>query len=335
MRDYKPNTIVSIIVPIFNAGLYLEPCIESILAQTYDNTEIILVDDGSTDSSVGIINNFAERDSRIKVIRKVNAGVSSARNAALDVANGDWVAFVDSDDILPEKSIETMLNHAVNTRANCVCGKFQPFSGTLNRNVSSSIEKNVVLDKKDAISSLLYQREIINAPFSKLYNMKSIGPIRFNEDISVAEDLLFNYYVFKNIEQVTLIDNTTYFYRTHSNSVINKPFSINRMSGLMATKKILTDIQKQDLPILPAVNRYFMEALFISSQLQSKCGHIVFYNNCIDVILEYRKSVLFDVHSPFVYRIFALLSSISPTLSIKVYKAKSIFSKIFKKGLVI
>lgn len=115
------NTLVSVIVPVYKVEKYLHRCIDSIINQTYKNLEIILVDDGSPDNCGKICDEYAEKDNRIKVIHKSNGGLSSARNAGLDVANGDYVYFVDSDDYIDTKLVEDNLNLAIEHDADMVC----------------------------------------------------------------------------------------------------------------------------------------------------------------------------------------------------------------------
>ena len=102
--------LVSIIIPVYNVYQYLEKCLETVTSQTYKNIEVILVDDGSSDGSGAICDEYAERDERIKVIHKQNGGVSSARNAALEIVKGDFVCFVDADDYVIEEMIERLVN---------------------------------------------------------------------------------------------------------------------------------------------------------------------------------------------------------------------------------
>ena len=107
------NPLITVIVPVYNVEKYLTRCVDSIINQTYKNLEIILVDDGSTDSSPAICDNYAKKDSRINVIHKQNNGASSARNAALDIASGDYIGFVDSDDYIKSRYVR------LSARLNC------------------------------------------------------------------------------------------------------------------------------------------------------------------------------------------------------------------------
>ena len=114
------GNLVSVIVPIYNVEKYLEKCIESIVNQTYKNLEIILVDDGSPDNCPAICDEWAQKDSRIKVIHKKNGGLSSARNAGLEVSNGEYISFVDSDDWLDENTFEEVYNNFLKELYQCI-----------------------------------------------------------------------------------------------------------------------------------------------------------------------------------------------------------------------
>ena len=117
------GNLISIIVAIYNVDQYLEQCIDSIINQSYKNLEIILVNDGSTDNSKNICDYYSEIDKRIKVVHKKNGGVSSARNTGIDIATGDYIAFVDSDDYLELNMYETMINNLEQNQCDMgVCG---------------------------------------------------------------------------------------------------------------------------------------------------------------------------------------------------------------------
>ena len=120
--------LISIIVPVYNVDNYLRDCLNSILGQTYTNIEIICINDGSTDNSLEILNEYKDKDSRITVISQLNGGLSAARNAGLEVAKGEWVTFVDSDDCIHNKFIERTVFVAKNTGSSLVIARYKSFS---------------------------------------------------------------------------------------------------------------------------------------------------------------------------------------------------------------
>ena len=119
------NSLISVIVPVYNAEKYLDKCVNSIINQKYTNLEIILVDDGSKDNSLDLCKKYAEKDNRIKVIHKENGGLSSARNVGLAVARGEYIMFCDPDDLYLPNSCKVMLNEIIKTHADYVIGNYK------------------------------------------------------------------------------------------------------------------------------------------------------------------------------------------------------------------
>lgn len=188
------ESLISIIIPIYNAEKYLNKCIDSIIMQTYKNLEIILVNDGSTDTSGTICDNYAATDNRIKVHHKPNGGVSSARNAGIDAAQGEFIAFVDSDDYIDSDMYERLHRRITETNGDiCICGVRQiSHKETVLINVPNEhemdIEKFIENFCNDPYNYFFY----IASPYSKLYKRDKINNNRFPNHISYAEDLWFN-----------------------------------------------------------------------------------------------------------------------------------------------
>lgn len=179
MKDNR----ISIIVPVYNSEKYLDRCIESLKAQTYSNFEVILVNDGSTDTSGIICDNYSKKDSRFKVIHKKNGGVSSARNTGLDIATGDFILFLDSDDTINKEMLETMIN-AYEDNAQVIVG-FKYY----NKNVTfPNVSTNLI-----GALRILHTTKGSDIGFCchRLFVRKLIGNLRFNTKISFAEDNLF------------------------------------------------------------------------------------------------------------------------------------------------
>lgn len=315
MRD---ENLVSVIIPIYNVVSYLERCINSVLAQTYRSLEIILIDDGSTDGSAKICESYAKQDTRIKVIRKANGGVSSARNAGINSASGKWVMFVDADDIMPPQAIEHLVVTASQTNADCTTGMIRDFIDGVDPDLDIALgspEHTVEIgNTQKALEQLLYQQRIFNGPVAKLYKLKIIENTRFKIGVTIAEDLYFNYQALKKVKHVAMTSSIVYFYRLRDGSAMHQPFSHRRMDGLDITELILKDSEKENRAVLPAINRLFMEATFI---LQSINGNKKFHqqsSRCLDIVKRYRLAVLTDLNSPLRHRILACLSLIHPSM---------------------
>lgn len=215
------NSIVSIIVPIYNAEKYLDKTIDSIISQTYKDLEIILVDDGSKDKSLEICNKYKEIDSRIKVFHKENGGVSSARNLGLDKACGEYVSFCDSDDILVSNMIEKLVNTIQETNVSMVsCGVIVTKK---NKKKYVSVGENKYFDvtnSEDLDKTLFSPEFIVSSVCNKIFVREKIGNIRFVEGVSWGEDQTF-------IEQFLLKNNKFYcikdclYYYDRDNSILS------------------------------------------------------------------------------------------------------------------
>ena len=217
---------VSVIVPVFNAENFLETCIGSILNQTLQEIEIILINDGSTDNSKNIIVDFCKKDSRIILIDNVNGGVSKARNAGLTIAKGDYIGFVDADDFIHEEMFETLYTLAISNSSDLVvCNAF-----TENQNESTKTRlkiKDEIIpinssQTENLIDFLGFKYDYAN--WNKLYSTNIIRQhnLHFNEEMTIWEDLLFNLVYLNFIPFLVTTERCLYHYRVHSTSIKNR-----------------------------------------------------------------------------------------------------------------
>lgn len=210
--------MISIIVPIYNTESFLDECINSIVKQYYANFECILVDDGSTDSSGIICDQWAKKDTRIHVIHKQNAGVSMARNVGIERAIGDFITFIDSDDLVAPTYLSDMVNALkLNEHSELYVSGFILYPVKPQYNPSIPIEQcTFILDNAHIKQFVqLNERSLIYGPWSKLYRTSIIREkkIRFNTQISLGEDLCFNYDYLRYVTKITTIPKANYFYR--------------------------------------------------------------------------------------------------------------------------
>ncbi len=215
--------MVSIIVPVYNVERYLRECLDSVLAQTYQDWECIVVDDGSSDNSGSISDQYAGKDSRFHVIHKVNGGVSSARNLGLDVSNGEWIMFLDSDDeVLPDT-----LSDCVNVQ-NKNQTKIMFFHAELIDEDGKKMKDIETCKNIDSYNGKLYTKHILGgkvAPviWGKLYHKSVIGENRFPLSVRIGEDYLFLVNTFFDKDNnISIIRKNLYRYRFNSNSISHK-----------------------------------------------------------------------------------------------------------------
>lgn len=211
---------ISIIIPVYNAEDYLDRCLQSILSQDFNSYEVILVDDGSSDASSLISDRYSSTDPRFRTIHKTNGGVSSARNAGIDLAKGEYLMFVDSDDALPPGAIKAMTEGL--DGEDMVLGGYvtyidsvpkkemnpretRTFGGSqMNEFFNSNIRKNC---------------EMLDAPWAKLFRRKAVGALRFNEKLSYAEDKLFVFAFMASCSSVRSCKDMVYAYHLRRGSL--------------------------------------------------------------------------------------------------------------------
>lgn len=219
--------LISVIVPVYNVEKYLYSCIDSILAQTYNNLEIILIDDGSTDCSGKICDEYALKDSRILVIHKENQGLGLARNSGLEIAKGKYILFVDSDDYIHPKMVEELINNLVNVSADtCFCGYFSVYKNDLiednpayyNDRIfkGNEIINEVLLNMIGGLPSDKYDTKLNMAVWHALYSTEIIkkNHLTFpSEREFISEDIIFHILYLQCAKKVYYISTPLYYYR--------------------------------------------------------------------------------------------------------------------------
>lgn len=209
--------LVSIIIPVFRTEKFISRCIDSVKKQTYEQIEIILVDDGSDDSSPQICDRYTLDDSRIKVIHKENGGLSSARNAGIDIAQGEYISFVDSDDYIAEDMIEILMNAIEKYDAELAMIKYQEVKSSQPRKQISLYEETIYL--KDEIEAAFHVLKIDSVCVG-LYKKECIGNTRFPVG-KTSEDIVFNFEIFKKLNVFIYIPIEKYYYYYNPESISN------------------------------------------------------------------------------------------------------------------
>ncbi len=211
---------VSVIVPVYNVENYLEKCLDSIISQTYKNLEIILVDDGSTDSSGKICDSYAKKDKRIKVIHKENGGLSDARNMGLDVASGKFISFVDSDDYIDKRFIEILYNNIIKTKADIsICDFVWVYDKKIKYNKYS--KKRIVVEGNRKYDYLYNEYSVIGpSQWNKLYKKYIFDDIRFPYGKLCEDQFVIHKELFK-AKKVSYILKPLYYYVQRSDSIMH------------------------------------------------------------------------------------------------------------------
>lgn len=221
----ESNELISVIVPVYNVEQYLDKCVQSIIDQTYGNLEIILIDDGSTDHSGEICENWRKKDKRIIVVHKKNGGLSEARNAGLDISTGKYIAFVDSDDWIRPRMMETLQHVMVKEAADiCSCGILSCFPDRVEQKRAKPLKGA----SEDILKYIYCNTEYAVAAWNKLYRRELWLNIRFPVG-KICEDAFTAFLLVEKAKKVVQIQEAFYCYRIRENSIMTTEFRMARM----------------------------------------------------------------------------------------------------------
>ena len=209
----KDNILVTIIVPVYNLELYIGDCIQSILMQTYSNLQVIIVDDGSTDNSLNVIKKFVEVDNRIMVFFQKNSGVSSARNYGLQMASGEYIMFVDGDDMIVDNAVEKLLEFILKYDTDIVCCGFTFVNsdGNISRAIGN-VKVHYVLRNENILANYLLGKNIWSSCWARLYKKEILDKygINFSQDLSIGEDGYFTLQIMSKASSIVIIGDCLY-----------------------------------------------------------------------------------------------------------------------------
>lgn len=313
------DKLLSIIVPVYKVEKYLKRCLDSILAQTYKNIEIILIDDESPDNSGAICDEYALKDNRIRVFHIENNGVSSARNFGLKKANGEYIGFADSDDYIAPEMYEVLVNNLEENNADIsICGFSQEdVNGKFYRYWKEDITINLSTDEQ--IECLLENRYYRCSIWDRIFKKEVLNNVSFPKDIKIYEDMLFDYEAIKNSEKAVYTSTPYYYYcENDSNSAARSPFSDTKMDIIKVCKIIYDDINNNYPELRKTAKNAFVRNNVMCVQLAVPSN----YNNKANLkliqhnIRKYLFSYLFS-DAALGYKYSAVLIAIS----MRLYKA--------------
>lgn len=318
----KSNEMVSVIVPIYNVEKYIGKCIQSILDQTYENIEVILVDDGTPDNSNEICDSYAEKDSKVKVVHKKNEGVSVARNTGLKLAKGKYIIFVDGDDWLEKDCVEYMVDLIESTETKMAM--------SLN-NFTTRNRKQIENDKiekwstQKATEELLYGRPTIGC-WNKIYNREFLINlnIQFDATLFQGEGLRFITDVSQHAKNVGIGRRKVYNYRLNNvNSACTKPTVERGVGALDSMKNIEKKMTLKNPEIQVAIKYHIWRDLRLVISGIVLTGSVKenkeLYKECLS---KYRREglILFSANIPTKERLKAFLGWVTPMWCIKLWQ---------------
>lgn len=302
---------ISVIVPVYKTEGLLDRCVESIVGQTYKNLEIILVDDGSPDNCPAMCDEWAEKDSRIRVIHKENGGVSSARNAALDIATGDYIGFVDSDDWIEPEMYSSLIQKISESGKNIALCSYYAVEISGERYECRCVVDKEVLDKDD------YFRFIVLGGdggyiWNRLYDADILKEVRFDEDIWYSEDLLFNFKTAQESNGAAILDKIEYNYvqkRIKEQAWVMNDHSFDSMTAfeiMLSYKDIPEDVYDCCL------RGYAAAAFTLLSGVLTNEKYFYKYDDIRSAILNFKKRILTQKKYPLKYKVKTLALWLCP-----------------------
>lgn len=238
---------ISVIVPVYNVERELPRCLDSIVNQTFDDFETLLIDDGSTDSSLDIAKEYSGKDSRFRVFTQHNSGSACARNLGLENVKGEYIAFVDADDYIHPKYLETLFYLIRNYGCDVASCDYKPVGNDcqIDMQLDDIVDHNNEILDKTELFSRLFERLPFACVWGKLYKRKIIAEKKFLPFV-MSEDLEFNSIVFNRVGNVIHTDLALYYYVMRDGSVTHSPFGDNDMSRLRAISRIYMNMHDYD-----------------------------------------------------------------------------------------
>lgn len=220
---------VSVIIPIYNTDKYLSACIESVLQQTDVSLEIILVDDGSKDSSGNICNNYAEKYDNIKVIHILNSGPATAKNEGLKMAQGNYIALTDSDDKMEPQMLHKMVSVGYQHDADIICCNYKQIDEQGKISHLNSTNQQYILNHEEGLIHFFSKDKIYSQCWTKLYKRKMLTDYQINNDpgLRTDEDFIFNIKAFTHAQKTVIVDEPLYVYTHRNNSLAHAYFKRN------------------------------------------------------------------------------------------------------------
>jgi len=320
--------LISVIVPIYNVEQYLKRSLDSILKQTYKNIEVVLINDGSTDKSRDICEEYQKKDKRVKLINKKNEGVAIARNTGLENSSGNFITFVDSDDVIELDYIECLYNVLLKTKSDIsICSFFDVYDEKYICEKKETVIKE--FNVEEALESLLYENEVDASPWAKLFKKDLFENINFGT-YRKFEDFATIYKLIMKCNKICYINQKKYYYYHRNNSLMRNKFSESNLDVLEINK----DMNKEIIKVYPnmylALNNRMMCTYFYLIRNIDKKKYKLIYNEAIDFIKKNRKEIFYNKNIGLKSKAGIIISYVSFDLIKPFFKIKNFidFAKV-------
>lgn len=280
------DTLISVVIPIYNTAIYLEKCLESVKNQTYSNIEVLLIDDGSSDGSGNIADRYALQDSRFKVKHLINGGVSRARNTGIELASGKFITFIDSDDYVAENHIYNLFKGMTGKEGLSICNYWIDENDKIKKGIqekrSGSIKKEILIEELMRVYGGFSSNKLFDLQFIKEKN------IFYDVNIRYCEDLLYVLrYILLASGEILYSEVATYYYFQREESAVHTMEENTVCSSLVARKKCVKMIE-EEFPKLISIwkkqtvlQAFYQKSLFLKRKIEHSRYDII-YNEIID-----------------------------------------------------
>lgn len=290
---------ISIIIPVYNRERHLEECVDSILLSIENDVEIIIVDDGSTDRTPEICDKLKKKSDCIKVIHQTNKGVANARNTGLSAASGEWIAWVDSDDLVSASYIRTLKKCIASIDTDIIIFEYATFTNSNDVSIKMPISNNIIEIRKEECFEALGDISVGNFLWNKLFRRKLFEGITF-PDGKVYEDIATTYRVLDKAKKIILLTSKIYFYRQHSDSIVHRTNGTKALKMLQNRVEAHNELVKFLKGKYPAAfeiqNKLLIKLAFeyIKAEETLKISPTPTYIQCRDFIRGYKISIKRD-----------------------------------------
>lgn len=310
------NGMVSIVVPVYNVERYVSRCIDSLLAQTYADIEIILVDDGSLDKSGNICDQYSESDQRIVVVHKENGGLSDARNEGIRRSRGKWITFVDSDDFVHPDYIRILHQNMTANDADISICRHMPTKNDIEK--GEIREGTEIYAGDEGMEKLLYQY-ISTSAWAKMYRVELFQDICFPYG-KLYEDVVTVFEAFRKASRIVVTNSCLYYYYVRGDGIVRTGFTEKKLDYIENTKYILEQVRKE-CPMLEkaALSRVLWADIHIVVQIGRDRKYSELQSVIWEEVKRYRMTVLADRKCRWQNRIVLLLTFLGKKATCSIY----------------
>lgn len=284
------SELISVVIPIYNCDKYLNKCIRSVLNQTYNKFELILINDGSKDKSGEICEKYSKLDNRIVYINQKNKGVSKTRQKGIEIAKGEYLIFIDSDDYIDKDYFFKLYNNCKRSNADIVCCNSNDF-GVINYKNNKIEYDEVVIDKERLMNDYFKGMRYAYCIWGKLYKKSIINRVKFRE-MKYAEDTCMIIELFNKCEKVCLLEYDGYYYRGQETSITNTISCIEKANDLLIRADIINNICMKEFPnLINKSTKELVNSLYSTIAIYSKINDKVLYKDFLKKYKVYYKNV--------------------------------------------